>query len=80
MNLEEIGPSVNMKLRKIKLANESLYKNACKQPRQLLDKKEKNIETNMLGEKRGRLHMTKQNLNTMALRKYKVIELWFNYF
>lgn len=70
--MEEIGPSLDLKVRKIQLANEDLYKTSLKQPRVVDPKKQKNIETNALGEKRGRIHMAKQNLNVMALKKYKV--------
>ncbi len=72
MNLDEIGPSLDLKVRKIQLANEDLYKISLRQPRVVEPAKKKNIETNALGEKRGRVHMAKQNLNTMALKKYKV--------
>ncbi len=70
--MEEIGPSLDLKVRKIQLANEDLYKISLRQPRLVDPLKKKNIETNALGETRGRVHMAKQNLNTMALKKYKV--------
>lgn len=73
MNLKEIGPSLDLKLRKIQLANEDMYRISLKQPKVLDASKRKNIETNALGEKRGRVHMAKQNLNTMALKNYKKI-------
>lgn len=71
IELKEIGPSFDLKERKFELADDGRYKTTLKQPRALLDIKKKNIETNSLGEKRGRLHMTKQNLNAVSLRKYK---------
>jgi ribosome production factor 2 len=73
LQISEIGPSLNLKSRRIHLANEELYKLSLKQPKQLFKKKEKNIETNALGEKRGRIHMARQNVKTMALKKYKKI-------
>lgn len=71
IELKEIGPSFDLKERRFELADDGRYKMTLKQPRALLDIKTKNIETNALGEKRGRLHMTKQNLNAVSLRKYK---------
>lgn len=62
-----------MKTRRIVLADEEKYKTALKQPKEKFVKPKKNIENNSLGEKRGRIHMEKQNLNTVALRKYKKI-------
>lgn len=35
VELEEIGPSVDFKLRRTKLASADLYKLSCKQPKQL---------------------------------------------
>ena len=70
--MEEIGPSLDLKVRKIQLANADIYKVSLRQPRVVEPKKKKNIETNALGEKRGRVHMAKQNLNAMALKNYKV--------
>jgi ribosome production factor 2 len=71
--LTEIGPSMNLKVRNIQLANADLYKISTKQPKELTVRKVKNIEKNALGEKRGRIHMGKQNLKTVALKKYKRI-------
>lgn len=70
--MKEIGPSLDLKPRRIHIANDSLYKSACRKPKQLLDKKEKNIEYNGLGERKGRIHMQKQNINTIALQPFRV--------
>ena len=71
IDLEEIGPSIDMKERKIELADNDVYSRALKQPKGVRETKEKNIEKNALGEKRGRIHMMKKNLNAMALRKFE---------
>ena len=72
VNLVEIGPSFDLKERKFLLADEVLYKKSLKQPKGIKEIKEKNIEKNkILGEKRGRLHMQKQNLTAVSLKKYK---------
>ena len=45
-----------------------------KQPKGIKETKEKNIEKNkILGEKRGRIHMQKQNLGAVSLKKFKKI-------
>ena len=70
----EIGPSFDLKERNFLLADEVLYKKSLKQPKGLKEIKEKNIEKNkILGEKRGRIHMKKQNLTAVSLKKYKKI-------
>jgi ribosome production factor 2 len=72
INLVEIGPSFDLKERKFSLADEVLYKKSLKQPKGVKEIKEKNIEKNkILGEKRGRIHMQKQNLKAVSLKKYK---------
>jgi len=74
IQLVEIGPSFDLKERKFSLADEVLYKKALKQPKAVKEIKEKNIEKNkILGEKRGRIHMQKQNLKAVSLKKYKKI-------
>ena len=74
VNLVEIGPSFDLKERKFLLADEVLYKKSLKQPKGIKEVKEKNIEKNkILGEKRGRIHMQKQNLKAVSLKKYKKI-------
>jgi len=72
-SLTEIGPSLNLSVRNIHLASAELYKLSTRQPKELMQKKVKNIEKNLLGEKRGRIHMAKQNLKAVALKKYKKI-------
>ena len=62
-------------MRRAKLATAELYKLACKQPRVLKVKKVKNIERNLLGEKRGRLHMGRQDINKINLKPYKVFNI-----
>ena len=74
INLAEIGPSLDLKERQFILADEALYKKTLKQPKGIKEIKEKNIEKNkILGEKRGRIHMQKQNLTAVSLRKFKKI-------
>ncbi len=51
---------------------EETYKKSLIQPRESKPYKVKNIEKNLLGEKRGRIHMGKQNYDTIATKNYKV--------
>lgn len=75
LNMKEIGPSLDLKLRRVKLATQDLYKTACKKPKEKSKHKSKNESTNMLGEKRGRVYMTSQDLKQMSLKQYGVKEI-----
>lgn len=71
VELEEIGPSLTLHLRRNIFASEDLMKRACKQPKQLKPNKVKNIKKNVFGTKLGRVHMTKQDLGKLQTRKMK---------
>lgn len=71
IELEEIGPSMDLVLRRCHLASDDLYKTAHRQPKALKPKKKKNISHDAFGTKFGRLHMQKQDLNKLQTRKMK---------
>ena len=74
INFIEIGPSLDLKERKFFIGDEEQYKKSLKQPKALMDIKKKNIKKNeLLGIKEGVIHMQKQNLNAVSLKKYKKI-------
>jgi ribosome production factor 2 len=60
-----------LKIRKIQLALDDMYKKALIQPKELKLKRQKNVETDAFS-KRVRVHVGRQNVNVMALKKYKV--------
>jgi ribosome production factor 2 len=68
--LEEMGPHMDLTIRRTKFAASDLEKEALRQPPQLSATKRKNISTTPLGETLGRIHMTRQDLNRMATRKF----------
>jgi len=71
VELEEIGPSLDLVLNRSHLAEESLYKESLKQPKVLKPKVKKNMERDVFGTKTGRIHMQKQDLANMQTRKMK---------
>ncbi|KAK2143910.1 hypothetical protein LSH36_800g00039 [Paralvinella palmiformis] len=71
IELEEIGPSLDLVIRRTKLASDDLYKRSRKQPKQAKPKKVKNVSMDAFGTKLGRIHMTKQNLDSLQTRKMK---------
>lgn len=71
----EVGPSFTMTLRRDKMAGMDLFKEACKKPMvKNLDKKraDKNKFTTALGEKKGKVFIQQQDIDTIALRKFKI--------
>ena len=71
--LVEMGPSMDLTFRRTKFASEELYGQACKRPKQLKVKKTKNVGENEMGDKVGRIHMDRQDLNKMEVRKVKAL-------
>jgi len=71
IELEEIGPSLNLVLRRSTVASDDLYKLANKQPITAKPKKKKNISQDSFGSTLGRIHMTPQDLNKLQTRKIK---------
>ncbi|XP_010785439.1 ribosome production factor 2 homolog [Notothenia coriiceps] len=71
IELEEMGPSFDLVLRRTHLASDDLYKLAHRKPKALKAKKKKNISHNVLGTKFGRVHMQKQDLAKLQTRKMK---------
>jgi len=68
--ISEIGPSMDLVLRRINIAAPDLYKQACKQPK--LEKsatQRKNLKTDILGQKRGRIHLGRQDLSKILLKR-----------
>ncbi|CAF5103636.1 unnamed protein product, partial [Rotaria sp. Silwood1] len=58
-------------IRRSKLASDDFYKKTLKQPIAIKEKKVKNVITNELGTKMGRIHMEKQDFNQLQTRKMK---------
>jgi len=69
--LEEIGPSLDLALRRTKLAAPDLFKRACKQPKALKPKKKKNMSRDALGAEHATVHMKRQDYTKLQTRKQK---------
>jgi len=68
--LQEMGPRLNLQVRRSRAAPVELEKEACRNPK-LTAKKQKNVGTTMLDGKIGRMYMPKQDVDSMALKKMK---------
>lgn len=66
LSLQPMGPYLDLEVRRQQLASEDLWKVACRKPKNLTAPKVKNIEKSAKGDKIGRIHMKKQNLDELA--------------
>ncbi|CAL1546334.1 unnamed protein product [Lymnaea stagnalis] len=71
VELEAMGPFLDLSLRRTRLASDDLFKRALKKAALAKAKKKKNISHDALGNKLGRIHMTTQNFGKLQARKLK---------
>lgn len=77
LTLEEIGPSMDLVLRRRQMAEMGKMNASLKRPKTLAEKnrqgkgKKKNIETDEMGDMVGRVHLGKQDLGKLQTRKMK---------
>ncbi|KAF7683111.1 Ribosome production factor 2 like protein [Astathelohania contejeani] len=64
--VEECGPSYRLKVSRIYSCSEELYEKACGP---ILKKKEKNVSKNVFNDRIGTVHMERQDLRDLRLRK-----------
>jgi ribosome production factor 2 len=75
IELEEIGPHLDLNLRRSHLASEDLFRTACKQVKNARKKKVvKNITEDVFGSKVGRVHIQPQEIRTIQNRKIKALK------
>ncbi|TPX32678.1 hypothetical protein SmJEL517_g04183 [Synchytrium microbalum] len=71
VELIEMGPRLDLVLRRSRWADDQKRKEAMRQPKEIKPKKVKNIEHDPIGDKFGRIHMGKQDLTKLQTRKMK---------
>jgi ribosome production factor 2 len=77
LELEEIGPSMDFVLRRRQMAEMAKMSASLRRPKTQSEKNrqgkgvKKNIETNEMGDKVGRVHIDKQDLGKLQTRKMK---------
>ncbi|KAL9581808.1 MAG: hypothetical protein Q9212_003673 [Teloschistes hypoglaucus] len=71
VEVEEIGPRIDFTIGRIKEAEASVWKEAMKKPKGTEPKVKKNIETDLVGDKIGRIHLGRQDLTELQTRKMK---------
>lgn len=71
VEVDEIGPRMDFRVGRMREPDEAMLKDAMKTPRGLEERPKKNINTDTMGDKIGRIHIGKQDLGTMQTRKMK---------
>jgi ribosome production factor 2 len=71
VEVEEMGPRIDFRVGRTQEADQAVMREALKRPKQLEPKTKKNIETDIIGDKIGRIHVGKQSLATLQTRKMK---------
>lgn len=66
-----MGPRMDFRVGRIKEADEAMLKEAMKKARTSAERPKKNISTDIVGDKIGRIHLGKQDLKELQTRKMK---------
>jgi ribosome production factor 2 len=70
VELAEIGPRLDLQIRRYQFPNSETWSYATKQPKELQPTKQKNIKTSFQA-KTGTVHLGRQDLNDLETRKIK---------
>ncbi|KAJ2821702.1 rRNA-binding ribosome biosynthesis protein rpf2 [Coemansia erecta] len=73
VELEEMGPSLDLRVRRVRYATDEMWKQAIRVPKELKDVKVKNVTRDGLGDKYGRVHLGKQDVSKIQTRKVKAL-------
>jgi ribosome production factor 2 len=71
VEVEEMGPRMDFRVGRIKEADESIMKEALKRAKTSAERPKKNISTDIVGDKMGRIHLGRQDLKELQTRKMK---------
>ena len=71
VEVEEMGPRMDFRVGRVREADESMLKEALRKARTSAERPKKNISTDIVGDKIGRIHLGKQDLKELQTRKMK---------
>jgi ribosome production factor 2 len=71
IEVEEMGPRMDFRVGRVKEADESVLKEALRRAKTSAERPKKNISTDIVGDKIGRIHLGKQDLKELQTRKMK---------
>jgi len=71
VEVEEMGPRMDFRVGRVKDADEAMLKEALRRAKTSAERPKKNISTDIVGDKIGRIHLGKQDLKELQTRKMK---------
>ena len=71
VEVEEMGPRMDFRIGRVQEADESMMKEALRKARTSAERPKKNISTDIMGDKMGRIHLGKQDLKELNMRNMK---------
>lgn len=71
VEVEEIGPRCDFRIGRVRVAEEGMWKEAMRRGRGVEARARKNVETDVVGDKVGRIHLGRQDLGELQTRKMK---------
>ena len=71
VELQEIGPRADFRIGRIKEPDPGVWKEAMKKSKEQREKITKNVKTDEVGDKMGRIHLGRQDLGALQTRKMK---------
>jgi ribosome production factor 2 len=71
VEVEEMGPRIDFRVGRIREPDEAVLKEAMRKARTSQERPKKNISTDIVGDKIGRIHLGKQDLKELQTRKMK---------
>ena len=71
VEVEEMGPRIDFRVGREKFADTDMLKEAMKTPKGNTEKTKKNVNTDIMGDKVGKIHVGKQDLASIQTRKMK---------
>lgn len=71
VEVEEMGPRMDFRVGRMREADESMMKEALRKAKGSAERPKKNITTDVIGDKIGRIHLGKQDLQNLQTRKMK---------
>ncbi|KAI9824264.1 MAG: rRNA-binding ribosome biosynthesis protein rpf2 [Thelocarpon impressellum] len=71
VEVEEMGPRMDFRLGRVQEADADVMKEALRKAKGSEPKQKKNVETDLVGDKIGRIHLGRQDLGTLQTRKMK---------
>jgi ribosome production factor 2 len=74
IELQEMGPFLDLKLLRTKFSSEEMRKASLKRPKEAQPKKTKNVEKDSIGDVLGRVYVDQQDLSTLQTRKVKALK------